>query len=53
MELNGNTWEFQIPNATEGNKQVIVKPLHGHKVTKSINIYGMGFGSLSDFDDIL
>ena len=53
MQLNGYTWEFQIPNATEGNKQVIVKPLHGHKVAKSINIYGMGFGGLSDFDDIL
>lgn len=53
MQLNGNTWEFQIPNPTEGNKQIIVKPSHGQKVTKAVNIYGMGFGSISDFDDIL
>lgn len=50
MQLNGSTWEFLIPNATEGDKQFIVKPLHGHKVIKTVNIYGMGFGDLSDFD---
>ena len=50
MQLNGSTWEFLIPNATEGDKQFIVKPLHGHKDIKTVNIYGMGFGDLSDFD---
>lgn len=50
MQLSGSTWEFLIPNATEGDKQFIVKPLHGHKVIKNVNIYGMGFSDLSDFD---